>query len=76
MTDAQIDRQTARTAARNCWLVRGVDSPAELMAEAKATNCFWTGEANMASLLDAEIRRIKGQTLGGHVSAQMRKCTA
>ncbi len=75
MTDAEINRMVAQLAARNCY-ARGETAPEELMAEAIATDTFFCSPSEMAKLLDAEMRKVRGQSLGGFVAAVRRRGAA
>lgn len=72
MPDAAIHRSIARVAARNSFRAAKT-SDAELLDEARMTDRFSCGEAEMLTLLRAELARVRGQSKGGHVSAIRRK---
>ena len=79
------NRQIATMAARNVYLysaqlgltaspgVNASDIDSRLIAEAKATDRYTCTDNEMLDFLRAEYNKIKGQSLGGHISAAMRK---
>lgn len=75
------NRQIATMAARNVYLysaqleigVAESDMDLRLIAEAKATDLYTCTDDEMLVLCRAEYNRVKGQSLGGHISAAMRK---
>lgn len=69
---ADIHRSIARVAARNAFRC-GNTEDSHLMDEARMTDRFVCSEAEMLTLLRAELARVRGQSKGGHVSAVRRK---
>lgn len=70
--DASIHRSIARVAARNSFRMDKT-SDADLLDEARMTDRFSCSEAEMLTLLRAELARVKGQSKGGHVTAVRRR---
>ena len=87
-TKSDPNRQIAKMAARNVYLysaqlgltasprVNTNDIDSRLIAEAKVTDRYTCTDTEMLALLRAEYNKVKGQSLGGHVSAAMRKKVA
>lgn len=71
------DRAIARIAARNVYLHGAPHSPSKpdmtlderLLEEAKNTDRYKCDDAEMLKILNAEYRRVKGQRMGGIMSA-------
>ena len=76
MNDAEINRMVAKQAARGVYLYAHQhhlsDVRDRLLAEAKEVDRFYCSDAAMMDMAEAEYKRLRGNALGGHVTASKR----
>jgi len=77
MNEAKINRMVAKQAARGVYLYAHQGQLSEirdrLLAEAKEVDRFYCSDNDMMTMAEAEYRKLRGNALGGHVTAAKRK---
>ena len=76
MNEIEINKLVAKQAARGIYIYAhqqgATDLRERLLAEAKETDRFFCSDSEMMDLAEAEYRKLRGNALGGHVTAAKR----